>query len=116
MTLAGFAEDNAITKYFGDYTSTMDLDQNNSTWWTNGDNAIWWSNDAWRIGLLTNLGTDNSEIVSLNNTPCPHSTDLFPDQIIWAKMGSDGSLSEYGLTDIMTTFGNYHLMALVNAS
>ena len=79
--MAGFAEDNAITKYFGDYTSTMDLDQNNSTWWTNGDNAIWWSNDAWRIGLLTNLGTDNSEIVSLNNTPCPHSTDLFPDQM-----------------------------------
>ena len=107
LTLGGFSKVDVIGKYFGTYVSSLDLEVNDFPWWQLGEYAIWKSNDSWNIGLLTNLGSDEAEIVSINNTLCPHSTDLLPNQIVWAYRETDGSLTDPGPYGITTTFGKY---------
>ena len=82
---------NIRPNYSGKYVSTLAIDEKSKRpYWVHGRKAIWWKDNAWRVGLLENRGTDKSDIVSLTPTACPHSPD--PNKCLQAQTQSLGSI------------------------
>ena len=59
----------------GEYTSNLDIDAAGYSWWLSEDNeyCIWRSDNLWRVGLFSNMGTTEADIVSKQASDCPHS-------------------------------------------
>ena len=107
-------EDSAshLYDFQGDYTSTLDLSTTTSNHpvWTSASNAIWWSEDHWWIGELSNMGTTEAGIVSVQNSTCPHNFTTSSGETIgsvtWQYQSATGTWTDAETFGIFTLPGN----------
>ena len=101
-----------LTEYFGNYTSPLELDKKNFTWWENGDFAIWNNDGEWIIGLLADIGTEKGVVKRLSESPCPHQDGFSRAETGWTYQQEDSSWKAAAPLAILVLIGKFILILI----